>query len=191
MQKTNTQTPTLVTKMLTEDFCRAFEFLARNEGGFVNHPADKGGATKYGVTLTTLRRWRKDMTLGDYDVAALTRDEAKQIYYKEYWCLLRLDEVSKLAVATAVFDAGILFGPVVAVRAAQRALLDAGSNVKVDGLLGPKTVQALSAASEQEWISFFTHHLNARISEIIKFNPRLAVFEAGWRARIGRYLNLL
>ena len=40
------------------DYNRAFEYAVGNEGGYSDHPADRGGKTKYGITESTLRRWR-------------------------------------------------------------------------------------------------------------------------------------
>ena len=59
--------------------------IIRREGGFVNHPADKGGATKYGITQATLGSWRglkRNATVAE--VQSLLQSEAEQIYYKNY-----------------------------------------------------------------------------------------------------------
>ncbi len=53
-------------------------FIEQWEGGYVDHPADKGGPTNMGITLNTLARWRGHAVTAA-DVKALTRAEARQI----------------------------------------------------------------------------------------------------------------
>ena len=57
--------------------------ILAHEGGFINHPADRGGPTNFGITQTTLAQWRKqDVT--EEDVQALSIDEARAIYQALY-----------------------------------------------------------------------------------------------------------
>jgi len=59
--------------------------IIRREGGFVNHPADRGGPTKYGITAKTLGNWRQLGWLATSDeVATLTESEAREIYRHRY-----------------------------------------------------------------------------------------------------------
>lgn len=58
--------------------------LLKHEGGYVDHPADPGGATKYGITLATLQSWR-DRPTSKGDVRQLTKTEASAIYRARYW----------------------------------------------------------------------------------------------------------
>lgn len=59
--------------------------ILRREGGYVNHPADRGGPTKYGITASTLGEWRKlGRTATEEEVQALTEQEARQIYFTNY-----------------------------------------------------------------------------------------------------------
>jgi len=57
--------------------------IVRREGGFVNDPDDPGGATKYGVTIHTLRALRGRATVDD--VKALTEAEAVEIFKGQYF----------------------------------------------------------------------------------------------------------
>jgi len=57
--------------------------IVRREGGFVNDPDDPGGATKYGVTIHTLRALRGRATVAD--VQALTEAEAIAIFKSQYF----------------------------------------------------------------------------------------------------------
>jgi len=125
----------------------AKEIVAR-EGGFVNDPDDPGGATKYGVTIGTLRRLGLDKT-GDgrvtvADVRALTRADAEKIFIQHYYRRPRIDRLPEPLRAT-VFDMYVNAGSN-AVKILQRLLRKMGHNISVDGAIGPKTIAAAKAA---------------------------------------------
>ena len=66
-------------------FKRALSFILRWEGGYVNNPSDKGGATNMGITQYTYNSWLKSLGFASRDVRHITRSEVEQIYYKNYW----------------------------------------------------------------------------------------------------------
>ncbi len=128
----------------------AKEIVAR-EGGFVNDPSDPGGATKYGVTIGTMRRLGLDKT-GDgrvtvADVRALTRADAEQIFIKHYYRRPRIDKLPEPLRAT-VFDMYVNAGRN-AVKILQHLLRKMGHNISVDGAIGPKTIKAAKAAFDE------------------------------------------
>jgi len=122
--------------------------LVEREGGFVDHPADRGGATRYGVTEAVARAhgYRGAMR-------ALPRDEALAIYRRLYWLRPRFDQVATRSprVAAELFDTGVNMGPAVAATFLQRALTALNRNGKdfadlvPDGRVGPRTLEALDA----------------------------------------------
>jgi len=127
----------------------AREIVAR-EGGYVNDPDDPGGATKFGVTIHTMRRLGLDLT-GDGkisigDVKALTRDQAEEIFVTRYFEAPRIGMLPEALHAT-VFDMYVNAGSN-AVRILQRLLRDMGLDVAVDGAIGPQTAKAAHAAHD-------------------------------------------
>lgn len=125
----------------------AAEIVAR-EGGFVNDPDDPGGATKYGVTLGTLRGLGRDVN-GDgrvdvADVRALTRKDAQAIFIEHYFYKPRIDQLPRQLHAS-VFDMQVNAGAN-AVRILQRLVTSMGYPCADDGVIGPKTVAAVGAA---------------------------------------------
>ncbi|PVA11790.1 peptidoglycan-binding protein [Pelagivirga sediminicola] len=126
----------------------AREIVAR-EGGFVNDPDDPGGATKYGVTVHTMRRLGLDPT-GDgkidaEDVHRLTAAEAEDIFVQHYYQrpgIGRLPQILRASVFDMYVNAGAN-----AVKILQRLLGQMGQQVQVDGLIGPQTVAAADAAA--------------------------------------------
>lgn len=67
------------------NFKKALEFVLKWEGGYVNNPHDKGGATNKGITQNTYNTWLKSLSLAPRDVKHITQEEVEQIYYKNYW----------------------------------------------------------------------------------------------------------
>ena len=127
----------------------ATDIVAR-EGGYVNDADDPGGATKYGVTVHTLRRLGMDLTGDDQvteaDVRVLTRAHAVSIFVEHYFRAPKIDKLPE-AIQASVFDMYVNAGAN-AVRILQRLLNDMRIEVSVDGVIGPQTILATSRAIE-------------------------------------------
>ncbi|SFT84215.1 holin-associated N-acetylmuramidase [Sedimentitalea nanhaiensis] len=121
----------------------AEEIVAR-EGGYVNDPDDPGGATKFGVTIHTMRRLGLDLTgdgiVGVADVRALSREQAVDIFIRHYFERPRIAEMP-VALQASLFDMYVNAGGN-AVKILQRMLRDMGYAVSVDGAIGPQTLKA-------------------------------------------------
>lgn len=112
------------------------EVLAR-EGGYVDNPADPGGATNMGITHKTLARWRRVSPWWDLPksaVRALEREEAACIYRALYWDICRGDALPA-GIDLATFDFAVNSGPERALRTLQAVL-----GVAVDAIVGPETL---------------------------------------------------
>jgi lysozyme family protein len=133
------------------DIEELIEDLIEREGGYSNHPADKGGPTRFGITEAVARAhgYRGAM-------AELPREEAAAIYRRLYWLRPRFDQLAERAprVAAELFDTGVNMGPAVAATFLQRALtaLNRGGkdypDLTPDGRVGPATMAALDAFLE-------------------------------------------
>jgi lysozyme family protein len=115
-------------------FDAAFHKLLGHEGSFVDHPADPGGATNWGVTERVARAngYTGPMQLLPVDVA-------KAIYRKDYWAPIRAEELPE-AIRYAVFDAAVNSGNAQAIRWLQRAV-----GARDDGVIGPQTLLAVKS----------------------------------------------
>jgi len=127
----------------------AEEIVAR-EGGFVNDPADPGGATKHGVTLATLRRLgidvNRDARIDVKDVKALTPGQAVEIYLEHYYKAPGIGALPEV-IQPSVFDMYVNAGGN-AVKILQRLLTEMGFPCAADGEIGPATIRAARAAYE-------------------------------------------
>lgn len=122
--------------------------ILRREGGYVNDPDDPGGATKFGVTVHTMRRLGMDLD-GDGDVDAadvrrLTEAQALSIFVRHYFHAPRIDRLPEPLQST-VFDMYVNAGRN-AVKILQRVLTAFGERVSVDGVIGPQTAGAAARA---------------------------------------------
>ena len=117
--------------------------LFDREGEFSLDRADRGGATRWGITRSTLAFWRgRDVTVED--VQQLSKEEAAQIYTRLYFENHRIGLLPDV-IEEQVFDFGVNSGPGVAIMALQECL-----GVKADGIIGPKTVAACITACQAD-----------------------------------------
>ena len=158
------------------DFDSAFQLLLSHEGGYVDHPKDPGGATRWGVTERVARA--KGYT---GDMRNLPVEFAKdQVYRPDYWDAVRADELPA-EVRYVVFDAAVNSGVSQSIKWLQLAL-----GVTADGVIGPKT---LAAARAQDPSTLRNSLLDVRL----QFMAGLATwptFGKGWTRRIASLREL-
>lgn len=169
-------------------FRRALGFVFRNEGGFVDDPVDRGGMTKYGITQRTYPR---------EDIAAVTRERAAWLYYRDFWLEPRIPLIvdahpAAVQVAVKVFDFGVNAGPPRSITALQAALngIRIGTGRKEllsDGKLGPKTAAGvaseLTARGDNALLAQFCGHQWDHYERIARARPDQRRFSAGWAVR--------
>ncbi|RXJ10441.1 glycoside hydrolase family 108 protein [Lelliottia nimipressuralis] len=121
--------------------------LLKREGGYVDHPSDKGGPTNWGITAKTA------LSHGYSDIRSLTEEQARAIYEADYWYGPRFDQVAEVspAIADELCDTGVNMGPAFASKFFQRWLSALNLQGKIypdleaDGRIGPRTISALKA----------------------------------------------
>ncbi len=166
-------------------FAEAFERTVGVEGGYSDHPADRGGPTKYGVTERVARAFGYQGDMRD-----LPLPFAQMIFREQYWQPLNLARVAELSrpIALEVFDTGVNMGVGAAARFLQRALwCSGGVDVKVDGHLGPVSLAALrvflsarQGGGERVLLRILNGLQLAGYVEIVERDPSQRVFFYGW-----------
>ena len=91
------------------DFQAAVDDLIDHWEGtkYTETPGDAGGGTKFGISHTTYP---------DVDIPNLTRADAEEIYYRDYWCYPGMDAIPDEALKAKVFNMGVLMGQATALR---------------------------------------------------------------------------
>lgn len=159
--------------------------IIEREGGFVDHPSDKGGPTKFGITLTTLSEWRKKDVSKD-DVNNLQTAEAYEIYKTKYLLNSGINNIADDHLKALMLDAAVNHGISRAVKFLQEAL-----KIQQDGVIGPVTIQCANAASipllKLKYLAIRIRFYGAIITD----NPTQAVFAKGWLNRSAELLEEL
>lgn len=169
------------------------------EGGYVNHPADRGGPTRYGITEEVARA-------GGYtgDMRDLPLSLAIAIYERRYWDSLGLDSIEPISEALTcyLFDYGVNSGPARSGLELQMTLNVLNDQQRLypdvveDGAVGAKTLAAL----EDYWIArggigidVLAEAINGcRIAfcrDLSRKRPTQEAFTFGWFSRVVNLRN--
>lgn len=172
----------------------AINEVIEREGGYVNHPDDRGGPTRWGVTQAKAREHGYHGDMRDYPVEA-----AFAVYDADYWQRMKLDEIGDYSpdLAVKLFDFGVNSGTGRAARHFQRLLNSLNNrgefypDIKVDGAIGQKTLASLAGfycKRGEAGLAVLAQSLNGlRIAfcvGITEDNESQEVFAFGWLSRI-------
>lgn len=151
--------------------------LAKLEGGYVNDPNDRGGATNKGVTIATFRAFYGNNKTAE-DLKRITDDQYNHILKVGYWDKCKADDIKNQSIANMIVDFAYNAGTITAIKKMQKLL-----NVVVDGKCGPKTIAALNATNQK---AFFDAYKQIRIeyyNAIVRNKPSQSKFLKGWLNR--------
>ena len=152
-----------------KDFNEIIEKVLEHEGGYVNDPKDLGGETKYGIT----KRFYPDI-----DIKNLTIEKAKDIYKSDYWDRNKVESLPQ-NLWHIYFDMCVNMGKRTAVKVLQRAAVNKGKNIEVDGGLGPMTIGALKGVELDRVRAFRVKYY----VDLITARPEQEKFYLGWFRR--------
>jgi lysozyme family protein len=155
-------------------FAAAVGVVLVHEGGYVNNPADPGGETKYGISKRAYP---------ELDIASLTREQAAEIYYRDWWDKYRYGDVKDQDVATKVFDLSVNMGPATAHRLLQEALVFLDYPVEIDGIIGPQTIAAANKADPRRLLQVLRWLAAHHYYRIAAQRPQSRAFLIGWLNR--------
>lgn len=175
-----------------EKFEKAIAFSLKEEGGrnfnIVNGKpviksyakADLGGATAYGVTWQTLKTAYKAGIVGHDDICKLTPEEARLIYKKNYWDKYGWEQL-EYPVAVCCLDCCINHGGFASIL--QRAVIDCGRSVVIDGKFGPKTFAALKSCPPLSLAYAIYNQRKKYYEKIVANKPSQRANLKGWMNR--------
>lgn len=143
----------------------AVEFILEHEGGYSNDSQDPGGETNFGISKRSYP---------DVDIKNLTREDACAIYERDYWTKMHCAELPD-GLDLLVFDSAVNQGVGAATKMLQQAV-----GTTVDGVIGPKTIQAANdLAAEVVKTEFLARRMNQYAQ-----NPNVSRYGLGWFRRV-------
>lgn len=155
---------------MSKDFNRLVEVVLVREGGYVNHAKDRGGETNYGISKKAFPK---------EDIKNLTKKRAIELYLENYWLPARC-EALPVHLRDIHFDSAINHGVSRANKLLQRA-----AGVKVDGVLGPVSLEAAQRVTIEAYVRERLRFIN----DIVTNDPSQKVFHRGWVKRVSQFLK--
>ena len=163
-------------------FDLAFSRSMGNEGAYKCEREDRGDWTSGIIGKGELRGTKYGISAMSYptlDIKNLTYEQAKEIYYRDWWVKLGLGNYPK-ALPYQLFDAAINHGWHNVAEMIQRAV-----GVKDDGNIGPVTMKAIQSVSEADLVLLF-------LAERLEFFTNIATWSKygkGWATRVAANLR--
>ena len=154
-------------------FKECLDLVLKSEGGWVNNPADPGGETNLGVTK---RVWEEYVGHPVESLKKLTKEDVAPLYEQKYWrpCY---GEVLPRGLDFVVFSMGVNAGPGRSVK-----LLQSSIGCVLDGVIGPKTRELISASNSATLIAKFSESRR----EYYRALKTFPIFGKGWLTRVDR-----
>ena len=168
---------------------KAIKFLLDNEKGYSNHESDPGGPTRYGISLSFLKKSGIDINQDSYvngkDIIHLTKSQAEKLYQTHWWDKYSYDEIPGYLIPIKIFDFSVLMGPSRAHKLFQKAINDLVScPIEVDGIIGPITIskirEILIEGAEMCLLNQYIKQTIDFFESIVKKDTNLNVFLSGW-----------
>lgn len=180
------------------------DILDREGEEFTDRPADRGGPTKWGVTLATFRAWRATGGLhpplnGEQlleSLKSLSRGEASDILEHLYLTGPRFHLVSNLTLRALLVDTGVQHGPETTIRMLQKGI----AGLKVDGVLGPASLAVVNGRPPAVIYALVLASRCRLYGSIISRDPKLIAAKAaghrlqaenagGWANRLATFIE--
>ncbi|MEM7614498.1 MAG: glycosyl hydrolase 108 family protein [Pseudomonadota bacterium] len=156
----------------------ALAFTLRWEGGYVNHPADPGGATNKGVTKRVYDAYRAAKGQSVQDVRNITDAEVHDIYENGYWRKAKCPDLA-VDLDTVQFDTAVNMGVGRAIKFMQKS-----TGCAADGVWGPITAAKVAACDPGTTLKAYCDTREAFYVGLVARRPQMKVFMKGWMNRL-------
>jgi lysozyme family protein len=161
---------------MKDNYQASLNHVLQSEGGWSDNPADSGGATMKGITLSTYQKWKGNPHISKDDLKAISDQDVYDLYKQNYWDNIKGDDLPS-GVDYAVFDAAVNMG----VGRASK-LIQTAAGVPADGVIGNGTVEAIKNANPTELMDKFS----TEKEDFYKSLPTFGTFGKGWLNRVAQ-----
>jgi lysozyme family protein len=161
---------------MKENYQSSLNHVLQSEGLWSDNPADPGGATMKGITLTTYRSWKGNPHITKDELKAIPDQDVHDLYKQNYWDKIKGDDLPS-GVDYAVFDSAVNMG---VGRAAK--LIQSAAGVTADGAIGHDTLEAIKNANQTDLIQKFSDEKQAFYQSL----PTFGTFGKGWLNRVAQ-----
>ena len=151
-------------------FSKVIKMVLEHEGGYVNHPSDPGGETKYGISKRAYP---------DVNIADLTEEDAEELYFKDYWSRIKGEELPA-GVACVVMDYAVNSG----ISRASKALQSVCGISNGDGIIGPASLNAVWTTVRNDGEESVVNAVTEQRQGFIRGLKIYETFGKGWERRI-------
>lgn len=181
-------TPVAKAVLPDSKFQKAMITVLRHEGGYTDDAKDPGGATNWGISLRFIREEKlcenNDCKGDKNEVINLTKTEADEIYYKDWYIKNRYYEIKSQIIMTKVLDFSINAGSSQANKLIKRTI-NRISKIKtpINGLMDNETIELINHLEPSILYSGLVTEEEDFYLDIVKRNPELRKFLRGWLTR--------
>ena len=158
---------------MNRNWDKCFDLVIVNEGGYVDNPADPGGATNWGCTKAVWEQYIGH-EVSKEDIRNLTKEDVKPLYKRNYWDAIHGDALPS-GLDYCLFDCAINSGVGRAAKFIQEIV-----GVFADGAIGNNTVTAINQMNTVTMINELSDKRQAFLESLKTF----PVFGKGWTKRV-------
>jgi lysozyme family protein len=153
----------------TDIFNKCIDVVLKNEGGYVNNPLDPGGETNMGICKRNYP---------NLNIKNLTRNQAIEIYFRDYWQPMNLHNIEDETAILEIFDMGVNAGLRTAIKLAQKLV-----GAFADGEIGPET-EGMINDFPADFVELYKCNRKMYYLSLVRRKPHLTIFLKGWLNRV-------
>jgi len=173
---------------MSDAFSKDVAQVIQDEGGLSINKADKGGITKYGISLKFLQEIgldiNKDGIINAEDILSLTPENAQQLYKIYFWDNLKIFTIDNQEIANKVFNLSVNMGGRQAIMLLQEAInFHVSPHIVVDGIIGKNTLAAIDKINPNVLLGDYGLVAKLYYERLVAQNPNYKIFLDGWLKR--------
>lgn len=175
--------------MYPESYLVAFDRVIGSEGGFTDDPNDRGNWTSGVIGQGELRGTKFGISAMSYpnlDIKNLTPDDAREIYYNDFWLKNNIDRLPEV-LSYPVFDSAVNAGRN-GTKLLQKALNEFGAGLSTDGIIGNSTLNSIEDLSSDQVIQLLMIFYSLKIRYYTSLDS-FSRYGKGWVNRVAENLK--